>query len=154
MTEAALLSAIQGRFPAADARAKCDMPAVQIAPADLVALAQFLRDDPALQFAQMLTHTAIDWLEEGRFELVYVLQSLHSGQRLLLSVSLPRAEPVAPSVSAVWPIAEWLEREVYDMFGVLYTNHSDLRRILLDDDWVGFPLRKDYTDSFMLERPS
>jgi NADH-quinone oxidoreductase subunit C len=69
----------------------------------------------------------------------------------MVSVFVGREKPVVPSVSSLWMIAEWQEREVYDLFGVLYDNHSDLRRLFLEDDWVGHPLRKDYQDDFMLD---
>jgi NADH:ubiquinone oxidoreductase subunit C len=68
-------------------------------------------------------------------------------------VKVPRQNPIAPSVHLLWPIAEWQEREVYDLFGVKYAGHPDLRRLFLEDDWKGFPLLKDYKDDFTLERP-
>jgi NADH:ubiquinone oxidoreductase subunit C len=68
--------------------------------------------------------------------------------------SVARDNPLVPTVMDIWPIAEWQEREVYDLFGVLYDGHPDLRRLFLEDDWVGFPLRKDYEDDFMLEPPT
>jgi NADH-quinone oxidoreductase subunit C len=71
----------------------------------------------------------------------------------MVSVSVPRANPVAPTVSTIWEIAQWQEREVYDLFGVRYEGHPDLRRLFLDDNWQGHPLRKDYQDDDMLELP-
>ncbi len=148
-----LIAAVQALHPAAQARAQSDQPTLTVAADALVALATQLRDDPDLRFDLLETHTAVDWLEEDRFELLYLLTSVPHGHRLLLAVNIDRDAPVVPTVSQVWPIAEWLEREAYDMFGILYDGHPDLRRLFLEDDWVGFPLRKDYEDDFMLERP-
>ena len=71
----------------------------------------------------------------------------------MISASVPRDNPVLPTVCGVWPIAQWQEREVYDLFGILYEGHPDLRRLFLEDDWVGFPLRKDYKDDHLLVKP-
>ncbi|MBU1920404.1 NADH-quinone oxidoreductase subunit C, partial [bacterium] len=81
---------------------------------------------------------------------IYQLYSTKFHHYLMLSVKVDREHPVVPSVSSVWRIAQWHEREVYDLFGVLYDNHPDLRRLFLEDDWQGHPLRKDYRDDFML----
>lgn len=148
-----LIAAVQALHPEAKVREQADRPTLIIAADALVGLAKQLRDDPALRLDLLETHTAIDWLEEDRFELLYLLTSVPHGHHLTLSVSIDRDEPVAPTLCEVYPIAQWLEREVYDMFGILYDNHPDLRRLFLEDDWVGFPLRKDYEDDFMLERP-
>lgn len=148
-----LIAAVQALHPAAQVRDKSDRPTLIIAADQLVAVAKLLRDDPDLRFELLETHTAVDWIEEDRFELLYLLASIEHGHVLTLSVSVDRDEPLVSTVCHIWPIAEWLEREVYDMFGVLYDNHPDLRRLFLEDDWVGFPLRKDYEDDFMLERP-
>ena len=82
--------------------------------------------------------------EQGHFECIYNLYSTTHGHRLLVSVSVPRDNPVVPSVASLWAIAEWQEREVFDLMGVLYDGHPDLRRLFLEDDWQGYPLRKDY----------
>ena len=96
----------------------------------------------------------MDWLAEEKFELVYQLFSLKYNRYLMVSVFIPRDKPEIPTVSSVFPIAEWQEREVYDLMGIIYTDHPDLRRLFLEDDWVGYPLRKDYEDDFMLDRPT
>lgn len=88
--------------------------------------------------------TASDWPERPqRFDVIYALYSMRNRWRLRLKVRASEGEPV-PSVSGIWPAANWLEREVYDMFGVAFTNHPDLRRILMPEDWQGHPQRKDY----------
>ncbi|MCX5655911.1 MAG: NADH-quinone oxidoreductase subunit C [Planctomycetota bacterium] len=149
----ALIEAVIALEPAAAKREKADRPAVRVPPEKLAALALALRDAPALAFDMLLDHTAIDWLAEGRFELVYNLYSTVHGHSLLVTTTVPRASPVAPTVSAVWLIAHWQEREVFDLMGVQYDNHPDLRRLFLEDEWQGYPLRKDYKDDYMLGLP-
>ncbi len=122
-------------------------------PDRLLGLMQRLRDDPAFAFDLLVDHCAVDWPEQGRFECLYNLFSTIHGHSLLVSVSVPRETPVVPTVSGLWDIALWQEREVFDLMGVLYDNHPDLRRLFLEDDWQGHPLRKDYTDPDMLESP-
>ncbi len=148
-----LIAAVQALQPDATVRAQSDRPTLIVPAHALVALATRLRDDPALRFDLLETHTAVDWLDEDRLELLYLLTSVPLGHHLTLSVSVDRDAPLVPTLCKVYPIAEWLEREAYDMFGILYDDHPDLRRLFLEDDWVGFPLRKDYEDDFMLERP-
>lgn len=130
-----------------------DLPTVEIAVDQFYSLMQRLRDDERFAFDMLIFHTAVDWVKEHVFELVYQLFSTRYQQKLRVLVTVPRNHPVIPTVSSLWQIAEWQEREVYDLFGVLYENHPDLRRLLLEDDWQGFPLRKDYKDDFMLEPP-
>ncbi len=149
-----LVAKIQKLCPAAQLRPDCDRPAVKVPLAHWPVLAQQLFASADLLFDLLETHTAIDWVQTGQIELVYVLTSLQCGHHLTVFVDVARDNPVAPSLCAVWPIAQWQEREVFDLFGVHYTDHPDLRRLFLDDDWQGFPLRKDYADDFMLERPS
>ncbi len=134
-------------------REPADRPAVRVPADKLVAMMRKLHDYYWLGFDLLMTHTAIDWPEDHRFELVYLLYSTRHGHWLQVSTDVPRDKPVAPTVSAIWPIAEWQEREVFDLFGVQYDHHRDLRRLFLEDDWEGHPLRKDYEDAYMLERP-
>ena len=153
ITTVQALPVVQALGADATLRAQCDRPTLCIPAHALVALATQLRDTPELRFDLLETHTAIDWIEQDRLELLYLLTSIAHGHHLTLSVSIDRDEPLVPTLCFVYPIAEWLEREAYDMFGILYDGHPDLRRLFLEDDWVGFPLRKDYEDDFMLERP-
>ncbi|NTU60455.1 MAG: NADH-quinone oxidoreductase subunit C, partial [Deltaproteobacteria bacterium] len=100
--------------------------------------------DERLGFEMLTDLTAVDYLpREPRFEVVYLLYSFQHNERLFLKVPLAENETV-PTVEGVWKAANWLEREVYDLFGVIFENHSDLRRILLWDGYVGHPLRKDF----------
>ncbi len=116
-----------------------------VVPADsLVEVCTFLRDDPELDFAMLPWMGGVDWLPRvPRFETVYNLLSLSNAARFTLKVRLPEDNPRVPSVTGVWPTANWHERETYDFYGIEFTGHPDLTRILLPEDWVGWPLRKD-----------
>jgi NADH-quinone oxidoreductase subunit C len=113
--------------------------------AHILEAARHLRDAPAAAFDFCSDVTATDWppRAEGRFDVVYCLYSTKHRRRVRVKVKVGELQGV-PSVSAIWPAANWLEREVYDMFGVNFTGHPDRRRILMPDDWQGFPQRKDY----------
>ncbi|MBN1192709.1 MAG: NADH-quinone oxidoreductase subunit C [Coriobacteriia bacterium] len=95
--------------------------------------------------------TAVDFGEE--FELVYRVRSREMHIGIFVKTRIPRAEPSIESVVDLWPAADWHEREVYDLFGVEFEGHPNLKRILLTDDWVGHPLRKDYEDDTIIRRP-
>lgn len=108
-------------------------------------IAEFLRSDAELQFCYLADLTAVDrFPAEPRFEVVYQLYSIPTRSRLRLKVKVGGDEPAVDSLSSLWPTANWFEREVYDLFGIRFHGHPDLRRLLLPDDWVGYPLRKDY----------
>lgn len=148
-----LLQAVTGACPTVQQRPNTNVPAVHVPLRDLHAVLQRLRDDPHFSFDFLLTHTAIDWIQDNHFELVYQLYSTLHGHSMMVGALIDREFPVAPTASDLWPIAEWQEREVYDLFGIAYDNHPDLRRMFLEDDWTGYPLRKDYQDANMLQRP-
>lgn len=103
----------------------------------------FLRDNDIVPFSYLVDETAVHWPKEEQFEIIYILYSFAGNEHLRVKVRIKEWEPIE-SVCAVWSTADWLEREVYDMFGVQYANHPNLKRILLPEDWTGFPLRKDY----------
>ncbi|HUS16830.1 MAG TPA: NADH-quinone oxidoreductase subunit C [Chloroflexia bacterium] len=108
------------------------------------AAAQFLRDDPDCRFELMLDLTAADYpARPQRFDVVAHLYSLSKGHLLRIKTGLAEGDSVDTLVT-VWKTANWLERETFDMFGVDFAGHPDLRRMLLAEDWVGYPLRKDY----------
>jgi len=110
--------------------------------ARLLEIAQYSRDDEKFDFLTDLT--AVDWPKrEKRFDVVLNLYSFAKNERLRLKVHAAENEPV-PSVTPVWEAANWLEREAYDMFGIRFEGHPNLKRILLPDEWQGHPLRKDY----------
>ena len=116
----------------------------------LVEILHYCRDLPALGFDMLTDLTAVDYLkfpgrEDGpRFEVVYHLYSLAHNRRLRVKVRVEEDDAVVPTAVPLWPIANWLEREVWDMFGVRFDGHPDLRRLLLYEEFVGHPLRKDY----------
>lgn len=106
---------------------------------------QVLRDHRDLRFSFLAELTAADfWPREPRYELIYILVSIEHRLRLRLKVRLPGDDPHVPTASGVWPAANWLEREVWDLFGIAFDGHPDPRRLLMPEDWEGFPLRKDY----------
>ena len=118
---------------------------VVVARENLQRMAEFLVNDPGMRFALLSDITAVDKFPiEPRFELNYHLLSLERRARLRLKVRLAGADPVAPSMVPVWPAANWHEREAFDLMGIRFEGHPDLTRILMPDDWEGYPLRKDY----------
>ena len=105
---------------------------------------RFLRDDPVCRFTTLVDICGVDWPSRSdRFDVVYHLLSMHHNQRVRVILITDEDTPVA-SVTDVWPAANWFEREAFDMYGVLFDNHPDLRRILTDYGFHGFPLRKDF----------
>lgn len=113
-----------------------------VAPGALPEVCRFCRDDSGLDLQVLSCLSGVDYAD--RIELVYHLISYRRQHELVLKVRLDRDRPQAPSVAAVWPAANWHEREIFDLLGVTFDGHPDLRRLLLPDDWVGYPLRKDY----------
>lgn len=111
-----------------------------------VEVCRYLRDDPDLKFEILSDLTALDLPKEDKIQVVYHLYSYSKRHQIVLKVDLPREEPHAPTMEGVWKVANWFEREVFDLFGIVFDGHSDLRRILLPEDWVGHPLRKDYVE--------
>jgi NADH-quinone oxidoreductase subunit C len=111
----------------------------------LVELCRYLRDNQNLGFNFLSMITAADYLgkREPRFDIVYSLYSISYHHRVMLKIRLAENED-APSLTGLWDTANWQEREVFDMFGIKFAGHPDLRRILMDDDWVGYPQRKDF----------
>ena len=107
-------------------------------------MARYLYDDPQLAFDWLGCITAVDYVADDQLCAVYDLYSTQHKHWFAIKVFTDRNEPAIPSVMDIWPAADWHEREAYDMMGIIFKGHSDLRRILLPEDWVGFPLRKDY----------
>lgn len=137
-------------------------PWITVVPGKLVEICRFLKTDERLQFNHLNDLTGVDYLEtdekkqkkfpfEPHLEVVYHLSSIPLKHRIVLKVSLPRWKndepgnlPEIPSVAGVWAIADWHEREAYDLMGIRFMDHPNLKRILCPEDWVGHPLRKDY----------
>jgi NADH-quinone oxidoreductase subunit C len=119
--------------------------AVKIAAADLLNVCRALHAHPTAYFDSLSCLTGIDnGVEAGTMEVVYNLYSIPFGHHLMIKITVPRAQPEVDSVCDVWKAANWHERELYDMFGIMVKGHPDLRRILMPADWEGYPLRKDY----------
>jgi NADH-quinone oxidoreductase subunit C len=141
-----LLDELLGRFPGAITEAVIfrKMPSLNLAKEHLVAICEFLKSPAGGAYTLLTDQTAVDYPQRAkRFDIIYHLYSFRRNDRLRLRVQVGEGETV-PSVTSVWLTANWLEREVYDMFGVAYEGHPDLKRILMPDGWVGHPLRKDY----------
>jgi NADH-quinone oxidoreductase subunit C len=124
----------------------------RVRPADLIACARTLRDDADLGCDFLQNLTAIDWpatplRPAGVIEVVYHLFSYQHRHEIVMKAQVPRELPRLPSLAALWNNADWLEREQYDLLGVVFEGHPDLRRLLLPDDWVGHPMRKDYREA-------
>jgi len=141
-----------------------------VKPDDIVPVAEFLRDDPKLSFDYLECLTGVDYpsspvvkpqtqdedagqdkdeeddKEQGSIHVVYHLRSYDKKHRAVVKVSLPRSEPRLATLSTVWSAANWQERECFDLLGVDFVGHPDLRRIMLPEDWEGYPLRKDYEE--------
>ena len=113
-----------------------------VKPESLLGVCRWLRDDPETRFDLLSSLGGTD--DTKNLWVVYHLDSIPKNQRAVLKVQADRANPSVPSVSGVWRTADWHERETYDMYGIVFEGHPDLRRILLPEDWPGFPLRKDY----------
>ena len=111
----------------------------------IIDVCRFLRDG-AFKFEVLSDLTAVDWPKDEKIQVVYHLFSYSLNHQIVLKVDLPRANPKVATVEGVWKVANWFEREVYDLFGVIFDGHTDLRRIMLPEDWIGYPLRKDYVE--------
>jgi NADH-quinone oxidoreductase subunit C len=112
----------------------------------ILALCRYLHDDPELSFDYLVDVCGVDYLgrKEKRFEVVYHLYSIKHRHSVRLKAEVSEDDPTIDSVMPVWIGADWHEREAFDMFGIVFHGHTDLRRILMPEDWEGHPLRKDY----------
>ena len=155
----AFITALQATLPAAVTGLSYwvgDWTAI-VDPAAIVEVARYLRAAPDARFDVCSDVTATDWPPRAeRFDVVYCLYSTWHRHRIRLKLRIPENAPV-DSVTPIWPSANWLEREVFDMFGIRFTGHPDLRRILMPDEWQGHPQRKDYPlegpGEMLLENP-
>lgn len=152
------VAALQQRFPDLEIAAKPLMTYldgrdggqmwVRVPAARLLEVMQFLYDDARCRFEQLCDVTCLDYLNwpnaDDRFGVTYSLLSLSHNHRLWVKCFVNDPEPTVPSMTGIWRGAEWMEREVYDMFGIRFTDHPDLRRILLPQNFKDYPLRKDY----------
>ena len=147
MDAAAFVASLQQAVPdaAIEPVATVDLhPTIYVSRDHLAAVARVVRDAADLKFSFLAEVTAVDyWPHEPRFEVVYVLVSLAHRHRLRMKVRLHGSDAHLATVCDVWPAANWLEREVWDLFGIVFDGHPDPRRLLMPEDWEGFPLRKD-----------
>ncbi len=119
-------------------------PVFHVSLSRLPATLEALKNDPALDFKMLLDLTVVDWQpRQPRFELVYHLYSVQGNHRIRLKIGVAEGESV-PTATHLWPIADWLEREMWDMYGIRFAGHPNLQRILMYDEFKGHPLRKDY----------
>ena len=146
-----VVDALEAAFPAfADAieRVVVDRGelTLHITPGRIAQVCQLLRDDPALRFELCSSVSGVDYLgaDPRRLHAVYQLTSMTYRRRIRLEAAVTAEDPHLPSVTSVYPTADWQEREAYDMFGMIFDGHPNLTRILMPDDWVGHPLRRDY----------
>jgi NADH-quinone oxidoreductase subunit C len=124
---------------------------VRVAPAMIPDFLSYLRTDPSCRFTTLVDITAVDWpAREKRFDVVYHLLSMHLNQRIRVKAEAA-ADELVPSIVGVYPSADWYEREVFDMYGLLFSGHPDLRRILTDYGFRGYPLRKDFPTTGYVE---
>ena len=122
-----------------------------VSPANVVEFISFLQSDPGCQFTSLVDITAVDYPQrEKRFEVVYHLLSMTQNQRIRIKLNVREGE-IVPSITSLTPAANWFEREVFDMYGVMFSGHPDLRRILTDYGFRGYPLRKDFPTTGYVE---
>lgn len=144
------VSRLQARFGAAITEVRMpgpehpiDVPIVYVKKESIVGLLSFMKTEQGLEYNFLADLTAVDEEADPRFEVVYNLYSMTSKMRIRVKVRVAENEEV-PTIIPVWAGANWAEREVYDMFGIKFTGHPDLRRIIMDERWQGHPLRKDF----------
>jgi len=144
MTAAEIAALLKEKFGdlVIESKPEAICPASVVDPAAILEVGRFMRSDERLDMSHLELLGGVDY--KDRLEVVYVMTSLKYGHRYTLKCRLPRDNPAIRSVESVWAAANWHEREAFDMFGIVFEGHSDLRRILCPDDWEGYPLRKDY----------
>lgn len=145
MTAQEIFDNLKAKFGEAVLEAKLDalQPWVKIAPDRTKEIALFLRDEEPFKFDYLMCLSGVDY-SDGSLGTVYHLSSMVHKHKIVLRAYCTREKPQMQSVSDVWGTANWHEREAFDLFGIDFTGHPDLRRLLLPDDWEGYPLRKDY----------
>ena len=146
MTPQEIHSTLKERFGEAVLDAKLEGvidPFIKIAPGKINDVALFLRDDGRLLFDSLMLLSGMDYTG-GKLGVVYHLDSMKLNHKIVLKVEVTVDQPHLQSVQAVWKTGNWHEREAYDMYGIVFDGHPDLRRILMPDDWEGYPLRKDF----------
>ena len=147
MDAAALHQALQSRFKDAVGPLESGAePAIRVAPATIAEICAHLKSDKALAFDCLSNLSGVDYPKREVIQVVYHLYSYTHRHAFVLKVDAPRDAPAVPSVAGIWSHAEWQEREVFDLLGVAFEGHPDLRRLLMPEDWPGHPLRKDFVE--------
>ena len=148
MDAAAIHQRLKARFEAGVG--DCELHAkdawIRIEPSAIAAVCRFLHDDPDLRFDALSNQSGVDYKAQGTIQIVYHLYSYEHRHWIVLKVDVPRDTPSLPSVESVWKAANWHEREIFDLLGVTFEGHPDLRRLLMPEDWIGYPLRKDFVE--------
>ena len=120
---------------------------INILPSAIAEVCQYLSENTSLAFDSLMCLSGLDLgVKEEAFSVVYHLYAMQHRHSVVLKTSMPKTDPHLPSVTHIWKTADWHERETYDLYGIVFEGHTDLRRILLPDDWEGYPLRKDYKE--------
>jgi NADH-quinone oxidoreductase subunit C len=139
---------LKDNFSTSNLELKSDQPTeavIIVSPSDIDNISLYLKDSPELLFDGLMNLSGVDEPKAGLLSVYYHLESTKLKHKITLKVSTDRNKPEIPTVTGVWKAADWHEREAYDLFGVIFLNHPDLRRILMPYDWdAGYPLRKDY----------
>ena len=144
MTAQEIHDKIQEKFPEVISEFNDSVlqPYIKCSPKSFNEVCQFLRDDDDLAFDALMNCSGVDYGDE--LGVVYHLYSMNHRHKIVLKVNVSREQAEIPTVADIWRTADWHEREIFDLYGIHFTNHPDMRRILLPDDWEGYPLRKDY----------
>lgn len=148
MDAAGIHQRLKGQFGAAVGN--CDLqakdPWIQVEPAAIIEIGRFLHDEGDLFFDYLVNQSAVDFKERGVIQVVYHLYSYTHRHKIVLKADTQRDDARMPTVESVWKSANWLEREIYDLMGVTFEGHCDLRRLLMPEDWIGHPARKDFVE--------
>lgn len=153
MTAEEILQQIQGRFgdEIRTAEVRREEACLTIRADRNYEICRFIKEELGYDYLNCLS--GVDWPADNEMEVVYAISSLKQPGKIMLRARVPRDEPVLGSVVPLWGTANWHEREAFDLFGIRFENHPDLRRILLPEDWIGHPLQKDYQDERFVPYP-
>jgi NADH-quinone oxidoreductase subunit C len=148
MDAASIHQHLKAKFPQGVGDCHLDVkdPWIAIEPAAIAEVSRFLHDDEETRFDFLANQSAVDWKDRQIIQVVYHLFSYPKRHYIVLKVDLARDNPVVPTVEPIWKVADWLEREIYDLMGVIFEGHPDLRRLLMPEDWIGHPARKDFVE--------
>ncbi len=146
MTASDIQQELEQKFPGKIKRSELEVvdPFIVVETSAIAEIGKWLRDEPEMAFDTLHCLSGVDYPKEEKMEGVYHLSSLKHRHWIVLKVEVPREGAKVPTVENVWKTANWHEREAYDLYGIWFDGHSDLRRILLPDDWEGHPLKKDW----------